>query len=31
MFRFHAVFHIGLQIDKANIIERYIHDENYKH
>ena len=31
MFRFHAVFHIGLQIDKANIIERYIHYENYKH
>ena len=31
MFRFHDVFHIGLQFFKAIIIDRYIHYENYKH
>ena len=31
MFKFHAVFHFCLQIDKADIKERYINLVNYKH
>ena len=31
VLNFHAVFHFCLQINKANIIERYIHYVNYKH
>ena len=31
ILKFHAVFHFCLQINKANIIERYIHYVNYKH
>ena len=31
VLNFHAVFQFCLQIDKANIIERYIHCVNYKH
>ena len=29
MFKCYAVFHFSLQIDKANIIERYNHYVNY--
>ena len=31
MLKLHAVFHFCLQINKANIAERYIHYVNYKH
>ena len=31
ILKFHAVFHFCLQIDKANIVERYIQYVNYKH
>ena len=31
ILKFHAVFHFCLQIDKANIKERYVHYVNYKH
>ena len=31
ILKFHTVFHFCLQINKANIIERYIHYVNNKH
>ena len=31
ILKFHAVFHFCLQINKANIVERYILYINYKH